>query len=380
MYEAYQDQLPPGVNLATFASVGEQLIKLSHSQFPSASLVRSISIDVDAVYRIAVALADLQKGHYVYQWALTSCAKANSRRALVELVNRYIDTEGVDIYRNTECIAKVKDLALKDEFPHAIMLYAKLLIWRGENAEAARLLEQRILPYIQPTRKHPGLWEDIKLSNNFDSPWRMYAVAVEQEQGLAGIQRATHRAALEFHDPTAMADYAISALETEAPNKYEVYESYMSAAAVGGHTPACLHIANFYYRTFQGEFATEAERNAKKREEANAARNALLQRFEPIANWVYTLFNQPMDHMAYRMLAMEWYELAFDKGSSEAGYILAMLFREEGDMEKSREVYNLTAQKGLPTTVPKKGLVEMRDKWEDQTFQPGLPPKLLRLS
>ncbi|KGO71073.1 Tetratricopeptide-like helical [Penicillium italicum] len=379
-YEAYQTLIPPGVNLATFVSVGEQLIKLSHSQLPSASLVRSISIDVDAVYRISLILADLQKGQYIYQWALTSCAKANSRRALVELVNRYISTEGVDIYQNTECIAKVKDLALKDEFPHAIMLYAKLLIWRGENAEAARLLEQKILPFLQPTSKRPSIWEDIQLLDNFDSPWRMYAVAVEKEQGLAGIQRATRRAAVEFHDPIAMTDFAISVLEMDGPNKYEVYESYMAAAALGGHTPACFHLANFYYRTSQGEFTTEAERNAKKREEANAARNALLQRFEPLANWAYTLFNQPMDRETYRMLAMDWYELAFDKGSNEAGYILAMLFREDGDMEKSREVYNLTAKKGLPTTVPKKGLVEMRDKWEDQSFQPGLPPKLLRLA
>lgn len=44
LYETYQNLIPPGVNMATFASVGEQLIRLSHSQLPSASLVRSISI------------------------------------------------------------------------------------------------------------------------------------------------------------------------------------------------------------------------------------------------------------------------------------------------------------------------------------------------
>lgn len=343
-------------------------------------LIMHFVIDVDAIYRISILLADLQKGHHVYQWALTGCAKAHSRRAIVHLVNRYISTPGVDIYRNTEGIAQVKDLALKDEFPHAIMLYAKLLIWRGENTEAARLLEQKILPYLQPTSKYPSLWEDIKMLDNFDSPWRMYAVAVEKEQGLEGIQKATRRAALEFHDPVAMTDYAISVLETEATNKYEVYESYMAAAALAGHTPACFHLANFYYRTSQGEFTTEAEINAKEREEANAARSALLRRFEPIANWVYTLFNQPKDRETYRMLAMDWYELAFDKGNSEAGYILAMLFREDGNMEKSREVYKITAEKGLPTSLSKKSLVEMRDKWEDQTFNPGLPPKLLRLA
>jgi hypothetical protein len=44
MYETYGYLLPPGVNMATFGSVGEQLIRLSHSRFPSASLIRSISI------------------------------------------------------------------------------------------------------------------------------------------------------------------------------------------------------------------------------------------------------------------------------------------------------------------------------------------------
>ncbi|CAG8910250.1 unnamed protein product [Penicillium egyptiacum] len=380
LYETYDHLIPPGVNLATFGSVGEQLIRLSHSQLPSASLVRSISIDVDAVYRIAFVLRALSKGHYVYQWALTSCAKAHSRRALVDLVNRYVSTEGVDVYENTECIAQIKDLALKDEFPHAIMLYAKLLIWRGENGQAARLLEQKILPYLQPVSRHPPIWEDITLLDDFDSPWRMYAIAVEKEQGLAGIQRATRRAALEFYDPLAMTDYAISVLETDQPNKYEVYESYMAAAALGQHTPACLYLANLYYRISQGEFTTEAERDAKEREEAYAARSAWMRRFEPIEKWVNTLFNQPLDRKSYRMLAMDWYELAFDKGDSEAGYILALLYREDGDMEKSRDMYKLIARRGFPASLSKKGLKEMRDKWEDQTFKPGLPPKLLRLA
>ncbi|KAJ5383389.1 hypothetical protein N7517_001300 [Penicillium concentricum] len=380
LYERSSRIIPPGVNLATFASVGEQLIRLSHSQLPSASLVRSISVDVDAVYRISLVLGELQTGRYIYQWTLTSCAKANSRRAMVDLVSRYMETKNVDIYRDNECIARVRDLALKDEFPHAIMLYAKLLIWRGEKTQAARLLEQKILPYLQPTRIRPPHWEDIMLLDSFDSPWRMYAVAVEQERGLEGIQSATRRAALEFHDPVAMTDYAVTLLETEAPDKYETYETYVAAAALLGHTPACFYLANLYYRISQGEFTTEAERSAKDREEANAARSAWLRPFEPIANWVYTMFNQPMDRKTYRMLAMDWYELAFDKGNNEAGYILAMLLREDGDMEKSREMYKLTAKMGLPTSLSRKSLVEMRDKWEDRTFNPGLPPKLLRLT
>ena len=336
-------------------------------------------IDVDAIYRIALLLADLQKGHYIYQWALTSCAKAHSRRALVHLVNRYIGSEGVDIYRNTEAIAQVKDLALKDEFPHAIMLYAKLLIWRGEHSEAARLLEGKILPYLQPSKNRPDLWEDIMLGDEFDSPWRMYAVAIEKEQGLAGIQKATQRAAEEFHDPIAMTEYAISVLELDASDKYDVYERYMGGAAMWGHAAASFYLANYYYLISQGIFTTEAERHAKKREDANAARSAWLKPFESIANWVVTSFNQPLDHKAYRMLAMDWYELAFDGGNNDAGYIMALLLREDGEMEKSREMYKLAAQKGLPASLSKKSLAEMKDKWEDETFKPGLPPQLLKL-
>ncbi|KAJ5959134.1 uncharacterized protein N7479_006284 [Penicillium vulpinum] len=380
IYETYRPFLPPSLNLATFGSVGEQLIKLAFSQRPSASLARSISIDVDAVYRIAVIVGQLPMGEYVRQWALTSCAKAGSRRALIIVVNRYLGLTGVDIYRNNEYISQVRDLALKDEFPHAIMLYAKLLLWRGENAQAAQLLEQKILPYLQPTTVPPRHWEDIMLRDHFDSPWRMYAVAVEKEQGLRGILKTTRRAALEFNDPVAMTDYAISVLGTDEPNKYDVYESYMADAALGGHTPACFYIANFYYRTFQGEFATEAEIYAKEMEQTNATRSAWLRPFEPITKWVHTFFNQPLDRKSYRMLAIDWYELAFEKGNNEAGYILAMLFREDGDMEKSREMYKLTAKMGLPTALSRKSLVEMKNKWEDESFNPGLPPKLLRIS
>jgi hypothetical protein len=36
--------IPPGVNFATFKSVGEQVIRKSHSELPSAKSVRTISI------------------------------------------------------------------------------------------------------------------------------------------------------------------------------------------------------------------------------------------------------------------------------------------------------------------------------------------------
>ncbi|CAI7620149.1 unnamed protein product [Penicillium glandicola] len=379
IYKYYRDSMPPGVNLATYMDVCEQLIRLSHLHAPTASQIRSISTDVDAVFRIAVTLADFQLG-IIYQWALTGCAKAKSRRALVTLVNRYIKLKGVDIYRDTESIAQVKDLALKDEYPHAIMLYAKLLIWRGENTKAIELLEQKIMPYLQPTSKVPPHWEDITLNGALGSPFRLYAVAVEKEQGLDGIRRVMRRAATEFHDPVSMNDLAITLLEKEDPDRYVIYERFMLASALGGHAPATFFLANLYYRISQGEFTTEAERHAKEREKANATRGAWLRPFEPIANWVYMLFNQPLERETYRNLAIDWYELAFDQGNNEAGFILAMLLREDGEMEKSREVYNLTAQRGLPTSLSKKGLEEMKNKWEDQTFNPGLPPKLLRLT
>ncbi|KAJ5794381.1 Tetratricopeptide-like helical [Penicillium paradoxum] len=334
-------------------------------------------VDVDAVYRISLSLFRLPRnGAGIYEWALTSCAKANSRRALVQLVNRYLNLEGVDIHRNTEWIAMIKDLALVDEFPPAILTYVKLLSWRGENAAAAELLEQKILPYIKPTRIRPVPYEDLTMGGAMDSPLRMYGLAIAETQGVEGVKNAMRRAALEFHEPIALTELAIIQLESE---DWDLYEQYMSLAAVSAYIPACFYLANFYYRISQGEIPSREERVKKRLEEKSAAK-PWTRLFEPLSKWIDRTANKPMDRQTYRKLAMDWYELAFELGKNDAGFILAMLFREDGQMELSRAIYDNVIQQGLPTSVSKKGLLEMESKWNDPTFNPGLPPQLLKMS
>lgn len=291
-------------------------------------------------------------------------------------MGRYLNLEQVDIHRNNEWIALVKDFALVDEFPPAIMLYAKLLTWRGENAAAAELLEQKILPYIKPTSVRPSPWEDLTMKALLDSPLRMYGLAIAEAQGVEGAKNAMRRAALEFNEPIALTELASIQLESE---DWDLYEQYMSLAAVGPYGPACLYLANFYYRISQGEIPTQEERD-RKRQEENSAGQLRTRLFGPLFKRIDKAINKPMDRETYRRLAIEWYALAVELDQNEARFILAMLWREDGFIEKSRVLFDEFIQLGLPSSVPKKGLLEMEDQWNDPTFNPGLPPKLLKLS
>jgi TPR repeat protein len=332
--------------------------------------------DVDAVYRIAFMLMVLPKGQLVLEWTRNACAQAKSRRALTEVVNRYIEIPVIDIHRNNEWIATVKDFALVDGYPQAIMLYAKILTWRGETAQAASLMEKEILPYISPVARKPVVWKDLTLYGTMDSPLRLYSLAIADTKGIAAAAELVRRAAIEYAEPIALTEIAIAQLET---NNFEKYEEYMTMAASAGYGNACYHLANYYYRVSTGEFAS-AEEEAVKRKQARSAEGAgLFGSLDGIREWAGSLVHKPLTRKDYLKLASEWYNVAFATGVSNAGFILALISRNAGDLEESRMMYDAVPQENLLKYLPAKALRELDTRWDDPTFEPGLPPKLLRL-
>jgi TPR repeat protein len=408
LYERCGDLLPPGVNLETFDRVLQELIISSHSKAPTANNIRAISVgkllkrrkkerkkerkkaiiptlqiltiqhdtDVDALFRIATALRlfrSIPKALDIYTWAASACARAKSRRALVTSVLHYIHAPTVDIHQNTESIAQVKDIAMRDEFPPAIMVYVQILIWRGDYAAAIDLLEDKILPYITPTRVEPNLYEDLTFLGMIDSPIRMYSLAIAGTHGVEGVKAAMRYAAMEYHDPVSLSELAILHLET---SDWDTYEQYMGMAAMSGNGPACLYLANFYYRISQGEIPTRADRKADEIARISE-KSPFLSWMNSFVTWFDSKVNPQLTREDYRKHAMDWYELAFELGENGAGLIMAMLLRQDGLLDVGRAVYDAAAEKGLPANVPRKGLVELEDRWNDMSFEPGLPPKLM---
>jgi len=310
----------------------------------------------------------------MFEWAKSACAQAKSRRALVEVVNRYIEIPNIDIHRNNEWIASVKDLALVDEFPQAIMLYAKILTWRGENTKAAELLEQKILPYIQPTLRQPFLFEDLTSFGKIDSPLRMYGLAIAETQGIEAVSKVVHRAAMEYSEPIALTELAIAQLERA---DFDSYEEYMAMAAAAGYGKACYYLANYYHRISMGQFLTREEREKKMAKDAK--RGGLFGPLADLMEWVDSMVHKPLNRQDYLKLATEWYSLAFATGERNAGFILALIHRAAGEFEESRILYDSIPEGQFPKSVPAKAIRELNARWDDPTFEPGFPPKLLGL-
>ncbi|KAJ5145555.1 uncharacterized protein N7515_000119 [Penicillium bovifimosum] len=378
LYEFHQTLMPPGINLETFDRVIQEIIVSAHSKLPTANTIRAISVDVDALFRMSLFLglsdAYIPKAHNIFIWAQSACARAGSRRAIVHTVSYYLRHHS-DIQLNTECIAQLKDLALHDEFPPAITLYIQILLWRGDYAGAVDLLKNKIVPYTKPSLVPPHPLEDLTLGGSIDPPVRMASLALSQTHGLEDMKAAMMHAAIEYHDPVALTDLAILFLET---SDWDGYESNMSIAAVTGHLPACLYLANFYYKISQGEIPTLAERRAAESGEAeNPGKGPSW--VQSIVKWADGKINPFFSREDYRKHAIDWYELAWEMGDGAAGLILAILLRQDGLVDAGRAVYTLAKERGLPANVPRKGLVELEDRWDDVSFEPGLPPKLMAL-
>ncbi|KAJ6072594.1 hypothetical protein N7467_010679 [Penicillium canescens] len=386
-YEAASGMLPSGVGLTTFKSVGEQLIKAAYSGSPTAAAIQSISIDVDAVYRIGHIVAG--RNYALREWIQSACAKAKSRRALVFLVSRYMRLDGIDIHRDNEWIMQVQELALKEDFPPAIMVWAELLTWRGKNKEASKILEEKILPFITSTRVIPKPWTDITLDGTVSSPWRLYALANADDPEK--VKEAMTRAALDFGEPVALTEMAISALANRrdrdefqlaylnnknAWEEFDKYEQYMGMAATAGHDKACFYLANWYYRISRGDIPSPEKRELQM-ESRESRRDDLKnpwKKYNPFYRIPLFLskWNKPIELSEYRTLTMDWHELAMSKGNRASALILALLLREDGLMDESRKMYDQAAAYGLPGVLPKKGLLELEDNWNNPEYTPPM--------
>ncbi|CAG8931720.1 unnamed protein product [Penicillium salamii] len=365
--------MPPGVSFKTFKTVAEQLIRLSHSEHASRSNIKTISTDVDAVYRIGACLYPLKLGPTIKEWAMSACAKAKSRRAVVELVNKYIELETVDIHRNTEWIATVKDLALIDEFPPAVLLYAKILTWRGENETAAQLLEEKILPYIRPSpRVSDCYFTDVTVGNMMDSPLRLYGLAIAQTKGFDEVSKVMERAALEFYEPIALTELAITKLEVD---DFDRYEELMSMGAAAGYGKACFYLANYYLRVSLGEFLTRQEREALTRVEPTGWAKT----FEPFTLWLDSIVNKPWSRLIYRELALDWYAVAEATGNQTASLIQAMVQREKGDKEGARKIFDRINLERLSSELPAKAIKTLEAGWDDPDLKYEYPIKFMPL-
>ena len=291
----------------------------------------------------------------------------------------------------TAILNEVEKLA-GEGFPPAIVLHAKVLGMRGERKAAIELLEQKVLPYVQPTPRKPSSHMDITAGNHIPSPHRLYAFlqaseaeATESKDSRSKSDEVIRIAAMEYNDREALLEYA-SLMMSEG--NLEVYEECMSKAASAGEPKACLFLANFYYLTFHGAYPTRGQRILRARDQSTVppskpAKDSKVERdgltvidlVNAAAGWFSSLFHRSTPQVDYRKLAHDWYYLAYGHGETKAAFMIALLDREDGNEFNAR--YFLAESRMEEDEDFADKMDALKANWYTKDFAPTLPKKML---
>ncbi|OKO91605.1 hypothetical protein PENSUB_13012 [Penicillium subrubescens] len=357
---------------------------------PNPHRIRSISTDVDAVFRIGFVACAVHRP--LLEWVTSACALAGARHSIVLIQGRSVSwTKATQRTKWTDMVKQFSD----EGFPPAMILQAKILGMNGEYEQAFELMEKRVLPYLTPTRRRQGLFKDITMGDNFESPWRVYALLLasydanfDSPESRRKADDATRIAALEYNDRKALVEYASIMMNEK---NYDKYEECMCRAATFGDKDAILYIANYYYQIFHGRYPTTAERVALAKAEAQGQQapptpakplatpedTQSSNIFKSALGWASSFFNQSMSREDYRKLALDWYALGFKHSIPQASFMLALMAREQGEEMDGSIIMDhaRTHLEDHPEFAKK--IDELRDNWYDPTYVPRLTSKML---
>jgi hypothetical protein len=279
-------------------------------------------------------------------------------------------------------------------FPPAMILQAKILGMRGEYQEAFELMEKRVLPYLKPTRRRPNIFQDIAMTDLFESPWRVYALLhasydaqFDSPESRKKADHATRVAALQYNDRKALVEYASMMMNEK---NYDKYEECMCKAAAFGDKNAILYIANFYYQIFHGRYPTTAERVALAKAKAQGQpappnaptpspdeNNTKPTMLTSALGWVSSFFNQSMSREDYRKLALDWYFHGFHKNIPQASFMLALMARETGESLDGSMILDHASAHLENHPEYAKMITELKENWYDPEYVPRLTSRML---
>ncbi|RMJ21698.1 hypothetical protein PHISP_07425 [Aspergillus sp. HF37] len=360
--EAQQNGILP-LSLAphVFFRVARDVIAGSYYETPNDAAIRSISKDVDMVYKIGYVIAWFHSA--VWEWLIAGCARAGSRLAVVTAAARFLSTKHSLSYPNAAVLRQAQDLALVEEDPRAIIIHAMILSRQERNAEAIAVLRPILHNHIYPTKNMPYFDNDILVRGHVLPPWKVLLHSAQAIGDHDSVKEARRIAALEYHDPEELVMYASELLQETGD--LAQYEQLMCLAATGGNAEACLRLANFYFlahlnlhpvtlEDLNANSATDQDKGkvAAAEERLHQVLAKLLEsnNTQPLVRAVlsafwYRLF--PFFRKAdYRGLAFHWYDLASVRGHPKASLLLARFVEQRGDREEALELLDDAAKDG----------------------------------
>lgn len=236
------------------------------------------------------------------------------------------------------------------------------------------------------------MFASIQIGDKLDSPYRTYALlraAHDQQfdspESRQKADEAIRIAAMEFHDPEALTEYA-SVMMNEG--NLDMYEECMCKAATAGHGKASFYLGNFYYLTFLGKYKTRGERESNQNKWPPAWMAQLTGLNNPdksgsVVNksmkYIASFLNRSMPQKAYHQLASDWYDVALSQGHKSACYMVALLKREvahsEAELEDAGIFFELARM--VEDEELTKPIAELEKNWFNKDFEPTLPKKFM---
>ncbi|KAL3460472.1 hypothetical protein BJX64DRAFT_185764 [Aspergillus heterothallicus] len=363
MTEMLKDEIiDKSVTPSKFKHVAKVLLENASSRPSSKEAIdevaRDSGLDVDTIFEIGRAVARDDK--ILAHWVITACTLAGARMALFLTATQYL--RGCHDHSNvlyatstisparTPFLDKIQALATRPDVKgfdnrdlRAMLIHAKVLGLQRRFTPALALVEE-VLQRIQPTRMEMKANKDLTVSSRIEPPWELYLWLKRASSGtskgksncygpdepLEGLSEeeidVLRRGAVNYLDPVALQLYADLMRQQ---GDFKKYEEYMGQAAAAGNRDASRKLANLYFlissqqhpRPGESVVSLEAGSEAAERPKGFPAR--ILSYFKP------RLLSE------YRALAMEWYRVAWAAGCVRSGLNLAILFRQDGDIEGS---------------------------------------------
>ncbi|KAJ5293203.1 uncharacterized protein N7443_009156 [Penicillium atrosanguineum] len=353
--------IPKAISFKTFKTVKTKLMDAALSARPNAQAIRAISV---------------------------ACAMAKARIPLILVTKRAMEFSKVP--SRTEWTTEIEKLAVQG-YPPALVLHAKMLGLRGEHKDAIDLLEQEVLPFITPTQQLPKFFDDIMLMGQLESPWRLYALFLARYDAIHNDPEARRKsdeaiktAAIEYHDPDALLEYAFMMMNE---NNLDSYEEAMLKSATSGNGSACFFLANFYYLTYHGKYPTRGER-AKQyasgqaepskemaKTKSSGPASTSKKQSSQLWTWVTSFFGQSMKREEYRALAQDWYQVAYHHGNKRAAFMLGLLCREDGDLADGFNYLTDADMENDKYFADR--LLELKANWLEKDYSPKVPKRML---
>ena len=280
-------------------------------------------------------------------WVIQRLADAGEPISVIYLVNQLLRFTGP--IKKTPTVAKLESIAMKGEIPQAMVVHG-LILQRGNRMEEAISWFEKAMTVSKPVTPTQSI--DALLFFKIPQAWKAYGSAKSDMGDLESARKAVAVGAFEYDNEIA---YSLLAPDALRAGDLEKYEQCLTKAAMGDDPKSCYELGNLYLATY---LANERRNSTRLGEESSSPQDAIY----------CGAFSKKYKIHEYRKLAVEWYEVAIAGGYSRAAIVMALMLRDERELDKGLEYLSLA--KKDPECVHTVGFLQR--SWRQDDFKVDL--------